>query len=1204
MAQASPDQATADSAAEAEDDPEAHAAGGAADPEHSGEDHPSDGGTAGSSPTTKSEETPATPPPSTGATPTETVPSRDPSTESAPTTPHTEAAPPASAESSPEGGGTDSGQLDPAESSAALASVGEGGAEPSMGGGGGGGGGGAAAKEEQPEAPPDVASQPPEAGLASLNGLPPTAVAAGLKSVSGAVSRDVGQQRAEHAANPPKLECPTGSPVVKSGPTPVASAAAQGIPKTKSVPGGADRELPAPPPLAAPPPAPTHAVAAPVLPPTDDAKMSEADAQQVQSSVGNMPTSDPGLAETAGPAPEVPLSGASDPAKMQTQRGELSATAGRCEAQGQRDAAQPLGEDQIYPTAQPETLQAETGGVAGGPAGGPGAALGGAAGGGGDNETAVSIIAQKQSGPQIQAAVTKAQGDIAQRRQEHQTTVENERANNREQVTALETENAGEQSAARNAARGEVRQARTEWTSAQQDATVSAGVEADSEALGGTAQVQQEAGSANQEAGRHITSGNTEAAGVRRQAEADAAQKRQEAKQESGGVLGWVASKAKAFFDRIKRGITAIFDKARALVRKAIEAAKKLAVAAIERARKRIVALIRRIGAKLIAIGDKLLAAFPKLRERFRQRIKQLVEKAEAAVNRLAKALKKGVQRLLDLLGKAINAALGLLEKGLKAAVDAANAVVQGAIKAARAVADAFGAFIALVKDVAADPGGWIAKLGAAVVDGIRNHLWKAFKTAIKNWFNEKLEEVLGLPGMIWGLLRKGGIAFKEVGKMAWEALKSAIPVALITILVEKLVAMVVPAAGAVIAIIEGLQAAWGTVSRIIAAFGKFFAFLKAVRGGGAGPQFAEAVAAAAVVVIDFVSHWLLKKVRGAASKVGSKVKAIAQKIMARLKRGASRIGKTLKRVGAKALAPFKRAGEKFKQWREKRRQKKAAKHDPAKKQQDKEAAKKKRVERAIRETTAEVQRMVSRGTTGILLRAKLMYLMLKHRWKRLDVHQSPASDTAEITGEINPKVNLSKAERSWKLSMARVRPMKLSERKLPATVPAGARRTGNRWESAMAEVASDRFQKVLGAGVQKSATLEAQKTQSISGEGKPGQEKKPDIVRKPDWTLEESRSGKVTAIHAIEATLVLDFDYSMHSKDPNMKHARHKLEQVPETLFILGSTVPQNIRVYYHILAPGKPGPAARRAIEGTLRDMKIKNAITNVSVVWHVVG
>src|SRR6185369_13463872 len=105
---------------------------------------------------------------------------------------------------------------------------------------------------------------------------------------------------------------------------------------------------------------------------------------------------------------------------------------------------------------------------------------------------------------------------------------------------------------------------------------------------------------------------------------------------------------------------------------------------------------------------------------------------------------------------------------------------------------------------------------------------------------------------------------------------------ALIAILIEKLVAMIVPAAGALMAIIEGLQAAWGTISRIIAAFGAFMAFLLAVKGGGAGALFAAVLASAAVVVLDFVANWLLKKLASAARKVGAKLKGLAENFKAK----------------------------------------------------------------------------------------------------------------------------------------------------------------------------------------------------------------------------------------------------------------------------------------------------------------------------------
>jgi hypothetical protein len=160
--------------------------------------------------------------------------------------------------------------------------------------------------------------------------------------------------------------------------------------------------------------------------------------------------------------------------------------------------------------------------------------------------------------------------------------------------------------------------------------------------------------------------------------------------------------------------------------------------------------------------------------------------------------------------------------------------------------------------------------------------------------------ELLGVGGILLQILLEGGINTDDIVKMALDALIVAIPIALVAILIEKLVSMIVPAAGAVLAIIEGLQAAWGTVSRIIAAFGAFMAFLQAVHGGGAGPLFATALAAAAIVLLDFVSNWLLKKLAGPAKKVGARLKGMGDKIKAKLKGKGGKGGKGKPKAHAK----------------------------------------------------------------------------------------------------------------------------------------------------------------------------------------------------------------------------------------------------------------------------------------------------------------
>jgi hypothetical protein len=160
----------------------------------------------------------------------------------------------------------------------------------------------------------------------------------------------------------------------------------------------------------------------------------------------------------------------------------------------------------------------------------------------------------------------------------------------------------------------------------------------------------------------------------------------------------------------------------------------------------------------------------------------------------------------------------------------------------------------------------------------------------VQEWFNSKVEGLLSVGKTIWALVT-GQLGFAEIGKMAWEAIKEMIPPTLIRILVEKLVAMIVPAAGALLAIIEGLQAAWGTVSRIIAAIDTFIAFLKAVKSGGAGPKFAQALVAAMIVVLDFVANYLLMKLGSGLRALAGKLKGIARHLMKK-KRAAKAKGK------------------------------------------------------------------------------------------------------------------------------------------------------------------------------------------------------------------------------------------------------------------------------------------------------------------------
>jgi hypothetical protein len=194
-----------------------------------------------------------------------------------------------------------------------------------------------------------------------------------------------------------------------------------------------------------------------------------------------------------------------------------------------------------------------------------------------------------------------------------------------------------------------------------------------------------------------------------------------------------------------------------------------------------------------------------------------------------------------------------------------------------------------------------VANLAAAARDGIRNHLWPDLKGAVQGWFNEKVDSVLGLGSAVWNLLKKGGMTAAHVATIAWEGIKSMIPQTVIWVLIEKVVALIVPAAAAVMLIVQALQAAWGSLSRILQAVDAFVGFLKGVRWGNAGPLFGKAIGAGAVAVIEFISQFLLQRLMSAAGTIASKLRLLARRIGARLMAGGKKLVRGIRALSAGA---------------------------------------------------------------------------------------------------------------------------------------------------------------------------------------------------------------------------------------------------------------------------------------------------------------
>ncbi|AGB26699.1 hypothetical protein Mycsm_06562 (plasmid) [Mycobacterium sp. JS623] len=762
------------------------------------------------------------------------------------------------------------------------------------------GGGGGAAGGDTPEAPatPDVSGSTPDAALATVSSLPATDMQNALPQVGTAATADVSKQR--DAMPPPTMDRPSGAaagldvsaPIPQRAVTPYTGPAK---PDKVDTPAGTPTDDPDLTPIPSPS-AKQVTVRAPRL--GGDQQLSEADAARVAESIDEVPVSDPELAVDAGDPGAVALEADADPALVAKQKAALDGQIADAATQGANDAAAPLGEADIRPHVPPKTLTAAPDQGASCP--GLDRGKGNAANAANSKypKVALDAIAAEKSKGDIQAGVTKASSDFQAARDKRDADTEQAQADAKQKMDDAVTENNGEQVTLRRDAIHTSTTLRGQWTDEQHKAVDEAVDKSETATHTATTDIGNHKRKADEAAQTHIDDGNREIKTAREDAERKAREKKADAKKEKSGILSWIGSKVASFFDALKSAITGFFDIARKLVRKAIDGAKKLAHEAIELGRKAVVGAIKIAGDVIIAAGDVVLAAFPETRAKFREKVTEVVDTATQKVNDAADALERGIQALLDGLAAALDCALQYLQAGYLAAVDVLASVVKAALDAAQAFLDLLAEWAAIVADVAGNPIGWLKNLGRAAIDGVRNCLWGALKRAVKQWFNDKVEEVIGVGKMILNILLKGCLKFADIARMAWDAIKAALPGILIQLIIEKLVSLLIPAGAALMLIIDGLRAAWGAASRILAAFQKFMAFLKAVKSGSAAGAFAELIAAAGVAVLDFISNFLIGRLKGAGKGVGGTLKKMAERIGKSLGKVGRAIGRGVRAVG------------------------------------------------------------------------------------------------------------------------------------------------------------------------------------------------------------------------------------------------------------------------------------------------------------------
>ncbi|MBZ4014190.1 eCIS core domain-containing protein [Streptomyces purpurogeneiscleroticus] len=760
---------------------------------------------------------------------------------------------------------------------------------PARGGRGGGRAASAPSKPKKDAPAPDVSKSTPEAGLATASKLKPYQMVETLKGVDSAVGTSVDKERTALRKGPPKTQRPIGSPkTLPGGPTPAAPGtysnakvsrtdAAKG--KTPEINGeerpkgevpGAEMEEPSWWDIGVTIGAKLLGKVLKEILPLDD----------LIDSILGIPTVDEGMkGSKVGDAPGLPLQDDSDPQRTDEQGQKLDERKNELHRSGREDAARPMGEDQIYPDVPKETL---TGKV---PGGKKGAKKGGgpkAPGGGAVPIESASAVAEHDRGPQIQAGFNDGRQKMGQERKNKDEKAKDDKQKHDRDLKREVDANSKTQANEREKGQSEISSSREKWRKEQDDKVE----EIDGKKSKKHEKIRKDIDDKEKKTDEDVDK-RTEDDNKKIDGEQDGAQKEAEKKQDDGksNADNWLEeaiSKLKEMFEKLVNEIKDIFKRARKAVTDLIDRFKEQVFKLIDDARNWVIEQINAFADVLIALGDELLAEYPAMRDKWRDTIDGARDYAVQKVNEAADALKEVAGKLLDGLCSALVAGLDILESGLLSAVEVVKTATVGALEFGKQVVAGLGEWAAIFNDIVSDPGGWISKAGAAAETGAKEYLFDEIKAAIKEWFNQKVQEIVGIPMEDFQELISGGVTAEEMGRMAWDEALPQLPVIIGVMVMEKVVAKLIPGAGWVMAIIDALQAAWGALSEILRAFGLFMDFLKSVKSGNGARPFAKAVAAGVVALLELIYQALIEGVSrfmgGVTRKLGDMLKDIRRK--------------------------------------------------------------------------------------------------------------------------------------------------------------------------------------------------------------------------------------------------------------------------------------------------------------------------------------
>lgn len=782
----------------------------------------------------------------------------------------------------------------------------------SRGGGGGGGGGSkgggkasAAKGKKASQAAPNLSGVSPEEGLSAASNLKPHQAVEAMDSVGGAVDKDVGKEHKQLASKPPAMDRPSGAPKTLHGAPDSEEAAQYNEDKASRADDAKDEKA-----EVTGEKKPEGAIEAEEMEEPDffdqvgmmvgyaiggigDWLGLDVTAEDLAAQFAGMPTKDEALKEAEnGSAPGVDMTGQSDD-KTEEQGGNTDAKSQEAAETGADDAGRKMGEDQVYPDAPKERLEGKVPAEQGGKArvGGGGASTGAVP------PEAASEVAEHERKPQFKKALSDGRQDMGKGREKKTQDTRTSQDKHKRQVDKEVQSNTKEQTGKREGVLTDVDKQRSDWTKEQDEELDKLGTKKSDRETKIRDDVKKEEEDTDKDVEKEKETSDKDIKDTGDKAEEDAERKKEKNVDDSQGWLSKTLDWIKEKFIELRDKVVQIIKDARNAIIEALKSFKETVEGWINAAREGIVELIKKFIEDLIDFAVSLVEAVIEIARRIRTFITDLVNAAIALVNELSTMLKQIMTDLLESMAKLLSDILNVLKKMLldvlKACKDALKAVLDFATK----FIAAFGEFMMILVDILSDPGGWLSGAKNSAYDGAKNHLFNEVKSAVKQWFNDKVKEITGLTEAVWNKLMKGGWTLEKIAKEVWDAIVPQLPFIIGEIVITKVLAKLIPGAGWGAAILEAIQAAIGSLGEILKAIGAVITWLKSVRQGGAGVLFAKAIAAGIVVLLEMAYELLLSGIGKYVSKVGRRLKNVA-----------ANLGKD--KGGAKTKAPDGQGGD------------------------------------------------------------------------------------------------------------------------------------------------------------------------------------------------------------------------------------------------------------------------------------------------------